>query len=169
MLKPSRRAVVIAASFALGLSCVGPYAQAGLLGGDEGGLPLVGGLLGGEEGGLPLVGGLLGGEGGLPLVGGLLGGEGGLPLVGGLLGNAETGGPLSLLQGGLLADASGLLALEPVLDIVNVVVPDADALLPGAGTLLEILNAFSETGSIVPGLSLETLGGLGVLGALGSL
>jgi hypothetical protein len=50
-----------------------------------------------------------------------------------------------------------------------VVVPDADALLPGAGTLLEILNAFSETGSIVPGLSLETLGGLGVLGALGSL
>jgi hypothetical protein len=50
-----------------------------------------------------------------------------------------------------------------------VLVPDADALLPGAGSLLEILNAFSDTGSIVPGLSLETLGSLGVLGALGSL
>ncbi len=95
MLKPSRRALVIAASFALGLSAVGPTAQAGLLGGDhsapvEGvGLPIVGdllgggllGILGGESG---LLGGILGGEAGL--LGGVLGGEGGLPLVGELLG-----------------------------------------------------------------------------------
>ncbi len=109
MLKPSRRALVIAASFALGLSAVGPTAQAGLLGGDDSaavegvGLPVAGdllgggllGILGGESGllggilgggGLPLVGDVLGGEGGLPLVGDVLGGEGGLPLVGELLG-----------------------------------------------------------------------------------
>jgi hypothetical protein len=105
VLKPSRRALVIAASFALGLSAVGPTAQAGLLGGDDSaavegvGLPIAGdllgggllGILGGEsgllggEGGLPVVG-ALGGEGGLPLVGDVLGGERGLPLVGELLG-----------------------------------------------------------------------------------
>ncbi|MGH9011825.1 MAG: hypothetical protein ACRDYF_18550, partial [Acidimicrobiia bacterium] len=74
MFKPSRRAMVIAASFAVGLSAVGPAAHAGLLGGGDSetaveGLPLPVGddLLGG---GLL---GILGGEG---LLGGVLGGEG---------------------------------------------------------------------------------------------
>ena len=132
MLKPSRRALVIAASFALGLSAVGPTAQAGLLGGDDSapvegvGLPIVGdllgggllGILGGESG---LLGGILGGEagllggvlggGGLPVVG-ALGGEGGLPLVGDVLGG-EGGLPLvGELLGGEMLDVvtiSGLL------------------------------------------------------------
>ena len=133
MLKPSRRALVIAASFALGLSAVGPTAQAGLLGGDDSaavegvGLPVAGdllgggllGILGGESG---LLGGILGGEagllggilggGGLPLVGDVLGGEGGLPLVGDVLGG-EGGLPLvGELLGGEMLDVvtiSGLL------------------------------------------------------------
>jgi hypothetical protein len=133
VLKPSRRALVIAASFALGLSAVGPTAQAGLLGGDDSaavegvGLPiagdllgggllgilggesgLLGGILGGEAG---LLGGVLGGEGGLPVVG-ALGGEGGLPLVGDVLGG-ERGLPLvgELLGGDMLdvVTISGLL------------------------------------------------------------
>ena len=132
MLKPSRRALVIAASFALGLSAVGPTAQAGLLGGDDSaavegvGLPVAGdllgggllGILGGESGLLGgilgeagLLGGILGG-GGLPLVGDGLGGEGGLPLVGDVLGG-EGGLPLvGELLGGEMLDVvtiSGLL------------------------------------------------------------
>ena len=132
MLKPSRRALVIAASFALGLSAVGPTAQAGLLGGDDSaavegvGLPVAGdllgggllGILGGESGLLGgilgeagLLGGILGG-GGLPLVGDVLGGEGGLPLVGDVLGG-EGGLPLvGELLGGEMLDVvtiSGLL------------------------------------------------------------
>jgi hypothetical protein len=124
VLKPSRRALVIAASFALGLSAVGPTAKAGLLGGDdsaavEGGLPVAGdllgggllGILGGESG---LLGGILGGEsgllggifggGGLPVVGDVLGGEGGLPLVGDVLGG-EGGLPL---VGDVLGGEGGL-------------------------------------------------------------
>lgn len=114
MFKSSRRALVIAASFALGLSAVGPAAQAGLLGGDDSSVEgagllgllggeegLLGGLLGGEEGllggvlgggGLPVVG-ALGGGGGLPLVGDVLGG-GDLPLVGDVLGGEGLGGEL---------------------------------------------------------------------------
>ncbi len=134
MLKPSRRALVIAASFALGLSAVGPTAQAGLLGGDDSaavegvGLPVAGdllgggllGILGGESGLLGgilgeagLLGGILGeagllggilGGGGLPLVGDVLGGEGGLPLVGDVLGG-EGGLPLvGELLGGEMLD-----------------------------------------------------------------
>ena len=98
MFKPSRRAAVIAASFALGLSAVGPAAHAGLLGGSDSnstaiegvGLPVAGDLLGGD-----LLGGLLGG--GLPLVGDVLGGDllgGGLPLVGDVLGGELLGGEL---------------------------------------------------------------------------
>ena len=132
MLKPSRRALVVAAAVALGLSAIGPTAQAGLLGGDDSaadegvGLPLVGdvlgggllGILGGESG---LLGGILGGEagllggvlggGGLPVVG-ALGGESGLPLVGDVLGG-EGGLPLvGGLLGGEMLDVvtlSGLL------------------------------------------------------------
>ena len=105
MFKPSRRAVAIAASFALGLSVVGPAAHAGLLGGsddsDSIGLPLAGDLLGGDLLGGLLGGGLLGGEGlggGLPVVGpvlhSVLGGDllgGGLPLVGPVLGGGALG------------------------------------------------------------------------------
>ena len=145
MFKPSRRSVVIAASFALGLSCVGPYAHAGLLGGGDSdtsaeGLPLpVGGdLLGGVLGG-DLLGGVLGG--GLP-VDDLLGG--GLPL--GILGGDE-GGPLA---------AEGVVGVVPDLSFV-----------PGLGSVSEILEAFSGDGSIVPGL--PVLDELGVLGILGSL
>lgn len=125
MFKPSRRAVAIAASFALGLSVVGPAAHAGLLGGSDDsdsmaiegvGLPLGGDLLGGDllggllgedglVGGL-LGGGLLGGEEGL--LGGVLGGgllDGGLPLVGGLVSGQGAGDGLPLvgdvLGGGL--------------------------------------------------------------------
>ena len=139
MLKPSRRALVIAASFALGLSAVGPTAQAGLLGGDDSaaveGLPSAGdllgggllGILGGESG---LLGGLLGGEagllggvlggGGLPVVG-ALGGEGGLPLVGDVLGG-EGGLPV---VGDLLGGEGGLplvgeLLGGEMLDVVTI-------------------------------------------------
>ena len=131
MLKPSRRAAVIAASFALGLSAVGPAAHAGLLGGSDSdsmaiegvGLPVGGDLLGGDllggllgENGLlggdllggvlggDLLGSVLGGGGGLPVVGALSGG-GGLPLVGDVLGGDLLGGDLlggELLGGELL-------------------------------------------------------------------
>lgn len=176
MIKPSRRAVVIAASFTLGLSCLGPYANAGLLdGGDSDasieGLPLPaggdalglldGGLLEGDllgsllalplgllEGGLPL--GVLG-DGGLPL--GVLG-DGGLPLVGDVLEE----GPLGLLGG----EEGGLLAAEGVVELV----PDL-SFVPGLGSVSEILEAFSDSGSIVPGL--QVLDEMGVLGILGSL
>jgi hypothetical protein len=138
LLKPSRRALVIAASFALGLSAVGPAAQAGLLGGDDSaavegvGLPVAGdlldggllGILGGESG---LLGGILGGEagllggvlggGGLPVVGAL--GGGGLPLVGDVLGG-EGGLPL---VGGVLGSEGGLggeLLGGEMLDVVTI-------------------------------------------------
>jgi hypothetical protein len=177
VVKPTRRAVVIAASFAVGLSFVGPYARAGLLdGGDSGasieGLPLpVGGDVLGDEllGGL-LVGDLLedvlGGdllEDGLPLD--VLGGdllEDGLPLdvLGGDL--LEDGLPLDVLGGGLLGGEDGLLAAEGVVELV----PDL-GIVPGLGSISEILEAFSDSGSIVPGL--QVLDEFGILGALGSM
>ena len=123
MIKPSRRAVVIAASFALGLSAVGPAAHAGLLGGSDDstavegiGLPVGGDLLGGvlgEDGllGGDLLGGLLGEDG---LLGGdLLGDD--LPLVGGVLG--EDG-----LLGGELLDGT--------LSVVTDAALDCDAAIP---------------------------------------
>jgi hypothetical protein len=139
--KPSRRAVVIAASFALGLSCVGPYAHAGLLDGGDSGLPLpVGGELleGGLLEGLPL--GLLGGD--------LLGD--GIPVVG------------DVLEGGLLGGEDGVLAAEGVVELV----PDL-SFVPGLGSVSEILEAFSDSGSIVPGL--QVLDEFGILGILGSM
>jgi hypothetical protein len=178
--------VVVAASFTLGLSCLGPYANAGLLdGGDSDssieGLPLPvggdalglldGGLLEGDllggllalplgllEGGLPL--GVLGdgglplgvlGDGGLPL--GVLGDDG-LPLVGDVLEE----GPLGLLGG----EEGGLLAAEGVVELV----PDL-SFVPGLGSVSEILEAFSDSGSIVPGL--QVLDEFGILGILGSM
>jgi hypothetical protein len=131
LLRPSRRALVIAASFALGLSAVGSTAQAGLLGSDDSaavegvGLPVAGdllgggllGILGGESG---LLGGILGGEagllggilggGGLPVVG-ALGGEGGLPVVGDVLGD---GGGLPVV-GDVLGGGGGLPLVGDVL------------------------------------------------------
>lgn len=63
----------------VGLLVIGDDTRPGLvpnllmaLTGDGGGIG--GGLLGGDGGGLPLIGGLFGGDGGLPLIGGLLGG-----------------------------------------------------------------------------------------------
>jgi hypothetical protein len=169
--------VVIAASFALGLSCVGPYAHAGLLdGGDSDtsveGLPVPGGdLLGGD-----LLGGVLGGDllgDGLPL--GLLGGDllgDGLPLVGDVLGeDSLLGDGLPLVgdvlgEDGLLGgDEDGLLAAEGVVEVV----PEL-SFVPGLGSVSEILGAFSDNGSIVPGLDvLDEFGVLGILGMLGSL
>ena len=162
MFKPSRRAMVIAASFAIGLSAVGPAAHAGLLGGDESdtavegvGLP-VGGELLSDDG---LLGGVLGGEG---LLGGLLGSdEGPLGIVGGLLGGDE--GPLGIV-GGLLGAEEGGLAMAGLGEVVGVL---PLGLVPGGESVLGILDAFSGSGSIVPGL--EALDELGVLGILGSL
>ncbi len=171
MFKPSRRALVIAASFALGLSSVGPAAHAGLLGGDDSdtavegvGLPVGGellsdGLLGGVLGGEGLLGG---DESPLGLVGGLLGSdEGPLGIVGGLLGSDE--GPLGIVGGLLGAEESGL-ALEGVVDVVGVL---PLGVVSGGESVLGVLEAFSESGSIVPGL--HALDEFGVLGILGSL
>ena len=164
MLKPSRRALVIAASFALGLSTVGPAAHAGLLDGGgsdtavEGiGLPVGGDLLGG---GLL---GVLGGDGGpLGLVTGVLGGDGGpLGLVTGVLGG--DGGPLGLVEGVLGGDG-GVLAGEGLTDVVGIL---PLGVVPGGESVLGVLDAFSDSGSIVPGL--QVLDEFGVLGILGSL
>ncbi len=158
MFKPSRRAVVIAASFALGLSFVGPYAQAGLLDGGDSveGLPLPGGeLLGGLLEG-DLLGGLLGG--GLPLA--VLGGD--LPLDGVLGGELGAGLPVEDILGGGLLAGEGLLAAEGVTELV----PDL-GIMPGLGSINGILESFSDSGSIVPGL--RVLDQFGVLGILGSL
>ena len=184
MFKPSRRAVAIAASFALGLSVVGPAAHAGLLGGSDDsdmalegvGLPL-GGLLGGDLLGGVLGGGLLGGDllggvlgGGLPLVGpvldgvlggGALGGEGlggGLPLVGpvldGVLGGDLLGGGLPL---GLLGE-DGVLGGE-MLDVVTDTTLSCDAAIP------QVLRTFigEVTDAVCEPFS------YGLLGLVGSL
>jgi hypothetical protein len=162
--KSSRRAVVIAASFALGLSCVGPYAHAGLLGGGDSdtaveGLPLpVGSELLGDN----LLGGLLEGD----LLGSLLGG--GLPLDAlgaGLPLDDVLGGGLPLddvLGGGLLGGEDGVLAAEGMVELV----PDL-SFVPGLASVSEILEAFSDSGSIVPGL--QVLDEFGILGILGSM
>jgi hypothetical protein len=168
--KPSRRAVAIAASFALGLSVVGPAAHAGLLGGSDDsdstalegiGLPggdLLGGdLLGGLLGGGLLGGGLLGGQGlggGLPVVGpilhSVLGGDllgGGLPLVGGGL----------PLVGGVLGE-DGVLGGE-MLDVVTDTTLSCDAAIP------QVLRTFigEVTDAVCEPFS------YGLLGLLGSL
>jgi len=164
VVKPSRRALVVAASFALGLSAVGPAAHAGLLGGGSSdtaveGVPLpVGGELLGGDG---LLGSVLGGDG---LLGGVLGGEG---VLGGVLGDdGLLGGGLpvggDLVDGVLGGDSEGLLAGEGVAELL----PALDV-VPGLGSVSEILEAFSDSGSIVPGL--QVLDELGVLGILGSL
>lgn len=158
MVKPSRRALVIAASFALGLSAAGPVAHAGLLGGDDSdtavegiGLPVGGDLLSGDG----LLGGVLGG-------GGLLGGGGPLGLVGGVLGGSG-GGPLDVV-GGLLGGEDSVLAAEGLVEIVEIL---PLGVVPGGESVLGVLDAFSESGSIVPGL--QVLDEFGVLGILGSL
>jgi hypothetical protein len=166
LFKPSRRALVIAASFALGLSTVGPAAHAGLLGGGDSdtavegvGLP-VGGELLGDEG---LLGGILGGEG---ILGGVLGGQGllgggPLGLVGSVLGGDE--GPLGIV-GGVLGGEDSALAGGGLADVVGVL---PVGVVPGGESVLGVLDGFSESGSIVPGL--EVLDELGILGILGSL
>ncbi|HEV8624450.1 MAG TPA: hypothetical protein VG034_08325 [Acidimicrobiia bacterium] len=111
----------------------------GILGGDG----LLEGVLGGEGllgGGLPV---------GLPLD--LLGGD----LVGGVLGGEVLGDVLG-------GDSDSLLAGEGVVELV----PNLD-IVPGLGSVSEILEAFSDSGSIVPGL--QVLDEMGVLGILGSL
>jgi hypothetical protein len=177
--KPSRRAVVVAASFALGLSTVAPAAHAGFLDGGssnsptvEGvGLPVGGDVLGNLLGG-DLLGGVLGEDG---ILGGVLGGGvlgQGLPLAGVLDGGLLDALPVGDLLGGGLLDAlpvgdalggdGGLLAGDAVVGLV----PDL-GILPGLGSINEILEAFSDSGSLVPGL--QVLDEMGVLGALGSL
>jgi len=86
----------------------------------------------------------------LPL-GNVLGGD----LVGGVLGGDVLGGVLGGDSEGLLA-GDGLVELIPPLDVV-----------PGLGSVSEILGAFSDGGSIVPGL--QVLDEMGILGILGSL
>lgn len=170
MIKPSRRAVVIAASLALGLSSIAPAAQAGLLdGGDSSveGLPLpvdgelVGGLLEGDLLGSVL--GLLGGGLPLDLLGGGVTGQD-LPLLGeGLpLDVLDEDGPLGLVGGVLGGEDGGLLAGEGIVELV----PDL-SFVPGLGSVSEILEAFSDSGSIVPGL--QVLDEFGILGILGSM
>jgi len=163
--KPSRRALVVAASFALGLSTVAPAAHAGLLDGGSSDSPTVEGV------GLPVGGDLLGNLLGGDLLGSVLGEDG---ILGGVLGGGVLGQGLPLagvLDGGLL-DAlgdgdvlggdGGLLAGDAVVGLV----PDL-GILPGLGSINEILEAFSDSGSIVPGL--QVLDETGVLGAFGSL
>jgi hypothetical protein len=167
--KRSRRALVLAASFALGLSAVGPAAHAGLLGGSDAsvegvGLPVGGDLLGSVLGNDGLVGSLLGGTGLLGSTG-LLGGGGGLPLVRDVLGGE--GGPLGIVEGvagGVLAGDEGILAGEGLADTLEVL---PLGIVPGGESILEILHEFSDSGSIVPGL--QVLDDSGVLGILGSL
>jgi len=160
--KPSRRALVVAASFALGISAVGPAAHAGLLGGGNSdsaveGLPLpVGGELLSGDGLLGVLGGdgllgVLSGDGGEGLLGG------GLPLVGGLLNGGDS--PLGVLGG-----EDGLLAGQGVVDTLDIL---PLGIVPGGESVLEVLHAFSDSGSLVPGL--QVLGDTGVLGMLGSL
>jgi len=160
--KSSRRALVVAASFALGLSAVGPAAHAGLLGGGNSdsaveGLPLpVGGELLSGDGLLGVLGGdgllgVLSGDGGEGLLGG------GLPLVGGLLNGGDS--PLGVLGG-----EDGLLAGQAVVDTLDIL---PLGIVPGGESVLEVLHAFSDSGSLVPGL--QVLGDTGVLGMLGSL
>ena len=162
MFKPSRRALVVAASFALGISAVGPAAHAGLLGGGNSdsaveGLPLpVGGELLSGDGLLGVLGGdgllgVLSGDGGEGLLGG------GLPLVGGLLNGGDS--PLGVLGG-----EDGLLAGQGVVDTLDIL---PLGIVPGGESVLEVLHAFSDSGSLVPGL--QVLGDTGVLGMLGSL
>jgi hypothetical protein len=160
--KPSRRAAVIAASLALGLSCVSPYAQASRLGGDDSDSPTV------EELGLPLVDDVLGDEllDDLPLVDDVLGDEllDDLPLVDDVLGD-ELLDDLPLVDD-VLGDDGDLLAAEGVVEVLTDVT-DLAAIVPGGASLSEILEAFSDSGSIVPGLQvLDEMGILGILGAL---
>jgi hypothetical protein len=176
--KPSRRAAVIAASFALGLSAVAPAAHAGLLDGGNSDAPTVEGVglpVGGDLLGNLLGGDLLGGDllGALPVgnvLGSVLGGGStgqALPvgdlLGGGLLDALPVGNVLDALPvGNVLGGDGGLLSGDGVVGLV----PDL-GILPGLGSINEILEAFSDSGSIVPGL--QVLDEMGVLGALGSL
>ncbi|MCA1843004.1 MAG: hypothetical protein LC792_07390 [Actinobacteria bacterium] len=169
--KTSRRAMVIAASFALGVSAVGPAAHAGLLGGDNSDSPTVEGVglpVGGDILGNLLGGGLLGG--GIPVVGPLLNGEllgsedgllGGVLGADGLLGGALFDGGIPVV-GGLLDGDGGLLAGAGIVDAL----PDL-SFVPGLGSVTEILQEFSASGSLVPGL--QVLDETGILGVLGSL
>jgi hypothetical protein len=149
--KPSRRAAVIAASFALGLSAVGPAASAGLLGGSDSdsmavegvALPVGGDLLGGD-----LLGGLLGGD----LLGGVLGGD----LLGGVLGGDLLGGGLPLV-GGVLGE-DGVLGGE-LLNVATDTTLHCDAAIP------QVLRTFlgEATDAVCEPFS------NGLLGLLGSL
>ena len=128
MLRPSRRAVVLAASFALAVASLGPSAHAARSGGDPDpdeqsgglldlidvtgllGLPALGGL------GLPALGGL-----GLPALGALPTVEGlGLPTVEGLGLPALDGLGLPALDG-LGVPALGGLGSVPGLDLTVLV------------------------------------------------
>ncbi|PRP81487.1 hypothetical protein PROFUN_10927 [Planoprotostelium fungivorum] len=121
----------------------------GVLGGNSGGLPLVGNLLGSNGGsgqgglltGLPIVGGLLGG---LPIVGGLLGDSG---LVGGILGSQ---GLVNNLLSGLLS-GKGLVVATTYSTSIYVhanVAANIAIDLPTTGGLLAPVQGI--VGSILP-------------------
>lgn len=159
MFEPSRRAAVIAASFALGLSTVGPAASAALPGGSDSdsmaveGVPLPVGddLLGGD-----LFGDLLGGD----LLGDLLGGDllsgNGLPLVGDALGDDLLGDDLPL-AGGVLGN-EGPLGGE-LLDVVTDTTLNCNAAIP------QVLRTFLGQGTEAVCEPFSD----GLLGLLGSL
>lgn len=54
--------------------------------------------------------------------------------------------------------------MEALVEVVEIL---SLGVVPGGGSVLEVLSAFSESGSIVPGL--QVLDETGVLGILGSL
>ncbi|PRP77563.1 hypothetical protein PROFUN_00424 [Planoprotostelium fungivorum] len=127
----------------------------GLLGGNSGGLPIVGDLLGGKSGGLPIVGDLLGGQsGGLPIVGDLLGGQsGGLPIVGNLLGGQSGGLPI---VGNLLGSNNGgkgnILTGLPIVGGLLGGLPIVGGLLGDTGLVGGILGSQGLVNNLLSGL-----------------
>jgi hypothetical protein len=160
MFRPSRRAVVIAASFALGLSSIAPAALASRPGDDTDN--------GGESAGLLDLSGLLGS---LPVLGPTLSGLGVTDIVGGLGVGSLDGQSLPTVEGiGLpTLEGVGLPGLDglglPALDGLGLGLPALD----GLGLPLGILDILSTSGPGTPAPGLNILVDLGVTGAVNLL
>ena len=172
MSRPSRRAVVIAASFALGLSSIAPAALASRPGGDTDN--------GEESAGLLDLSGLLGS---LPVVGPTLSGLGVTDILGGLGGGSLSGQSLPTVEGiGLpTLEGLGLPGLDglglPALDGLGLPALEGLGLPLGVGELstlplgspLGILDILSTTAPGTPAPGLNILVDLGVTGAVNLL